>query len=84
MKTSIKTTAMNVLTGTLGMAHFVTQSTADLIMEAEAKVVGGIKEETRTRRLAVTYKRQDEVLARVSRAHALLKRAKSNQMASAE
>lgn len=87
MKTSTQVTVNNLekamdktIKGIFGVSHFVLQSAADLVMESEAKMLGGDKEQVRTERLAKTYSRQDEVLARVSRAHAMLKRASDRKV----
>ena len=60
----------------LGVMHFMAQTSADLLIEAEAKIVGGDKDSVRDNRLLETYRRQEKVLNKVSELKAAIERAK--------
>ena len=88
MENSIITKTVQVAAGTLGILHFITQSTADLIMEAEAtlvnKAIGTDKEETRTNRLTITLTRQQAVLDRISKSRQFVAQAEARMQSSQE
>jgi hypothetical protein len=88
METNVTTKVINGVSAVLGVMHFVAQSTADLIMEAEANIVnksiGTSKQEVKDQRMYITIDRQTKVLERISNAHAMIAKAKANKLAEQE
>ena len=88
METNVTTKVINGVSAVLGVMHFVTHSTADLIMEAEANIVnksiGTSKQEVKDQRMYITIDRQTKVLERISKAHAMIAKAKANKLAEQE
>ena len=85
MKNQALTQTVKFAQGTLGILHVVAQSTADLIMEAEAnivnKAIGTDKEEVRVNRLTITVTRQQAVLDRISKSRQFVAQAEARMQA---
>jgi hypothetical protein len=81
MESNVTTKVINGVSAVLGVMHFVAQSTADLIMEAEANIVnksiGTSKKEVKDQRMYITIDRQTKVLERISKSHAMIAKAKA-------
>ena len=82
MKNQALNKTVNVVACTLGIFHFLAQSTADLLLEGEAtlvnKAIGTDKQAVKDSRQAITIARQDKIKERFSAAHARMAQARQS------